>query len=256
MAQDRFTGKIAFVTGGGAGIGRATALAFAAEGAQIAVVDKAHDKAVETVQAIEATGGRALAIACDTAEADQVQAALSKAVAEFGGIDIAFNNAGVEQEPAKVADLDEAEWDRIVNTDLRGTFLCMKYEIPHLLQRGGGSIINISSGAGVRAVPEQSAYTAAKFAVVGLTQAAALEYVTQNVRINAICPGNIDTSMMERVSGGTDEGYKKVISQEPVGRLGRPEEIAAAALYLCSDAAAFTVGLAMSVDGGQSVGLN
>jgi NAD(P)-dependent dehydrogenase (short-subunit alcohol dehydrogenase family) len=132
----------------------------------------------------------------------------------------------------------------------------MEYQIPHLVQRGGGAIVNISSGAGVRAVPELAAYTAAEFRVVRQMQAVALEYVTQNIRINAICPGNIDTSMMERVSGGTKEGYQKVISQDPVGRIGRPEEIAAAALYLCSEAAGLAVVLAMSVDGGQSVGLN
>ena len=152
-----------------------------------------------------------------------------------------------------VAELTEAQWDRIVDIDLRSVFLCMKYEIPLLLKQGGGAIVNTSSGAGVKGIAGQAAYCAAKFGIVGLTKAAALDYAASNLRINAVCPGIIETPMMDRFSGGTPEGRERVIAQEPVGRMGKPEEIAAAVVWLCSDAAAFVVGHALVVDGGQTV---
>jgi NAD(P)-dependent dehydrogenase (short-subunit alcohol dehydrogenase family) len=246
-------GKVAFVTGAANGIGRAAALAFAREGAGVVVADVSEQGNQETARLVEEAGGRALAIRCDVSRAEDVKAALDKTVETLGRLDYAFNNAGIEQPLMPAADLTEDQWDRIVGIDLRGVFLCMKHEIPLMLEQGGGAIVNTSSGAGVKGFAGQAAYCAAKFGVVGLTKAAALDYAPSNIRINAVCPGIVETPMMDRFSGGTPEGRARVIAQEPVGRMGRPEEIAAAVLWLCSDAAAFVVGHAMVVDGGQTV---
>ena len=248
-----YAGKVAFVTGAGTGIGRVTALAFAREGAGVVVADVSEQDNRETARMIEEAGGRALAVACDVRRAEDVKAALDKAVETFGRLDVAFNNAGVEQPIMPAANLTEEEWDRIVDIDLRGVFLCMKHEIPLMLEQGGGAIVNTSSGAGVKGFAGQAAYCAAKYGIVGLSKAAALDYASQNIRVNAVCPGIIETPMMERFSGGTPEGRERVTSQEPVGRMGKPEEIAAAVLWLCSDAASFAIGHAMVVDGGQTV---
>src|SRR5437763_16221932 len=249
-----FTGKVAFVTGAASGIGRAAALAFAREGASVVVADVSEQGNQETARMIEEQGGRALAVRCDVTRGEDVRAALDKTVEAFGRLDVAFNNAGVE--PKKVvptAEVEEEEWDRIINIDLRGVFLCMKYEIPLMLKHGGGAIVNTSSGAGIIGIKGNPAYTAAQHGVIGLTRAAALDYAAQNIRINAVCPGYIDSPMMARFTGGTAEGRARVISEEPIGRMGRPEEIANAVVWLCSDAAAFVVGHAMVVDGGQTV---
>ncbi|MDZ8107026.1 MAG: SDR family oxidoreductase [Nostoc sp. DedQUE12a] len=164
----------------------------------------------------------------------------------------AFDEVRVKGKTA-TAEIEEEEWDRIVDIDLRGVFLCMKYEIPLLLKQGGGAIVNTSSGAGVIGIKGKAAYTAAKHGVIGLTKSAALDYASQNIRVNAVAPGYIDTPMMDRFTGGTAEGRKQVISEEPIGRMGQPEEIANAVVWLCSDAAAFIVGHALVVDGGQTV---
>lgn len=249
-----YVDKVAFVTGAASGIGRAAALAFAREGAIVVVADVSDQDNAATAHMIEERGGKALAVRCDVSQAADVKAALDKAVHAFGRLDVAFNNAGVE--PRKMtltADVEEEEWDRIINIDLRGVFLCMKYEIPLMLKQGAGAIVNTSSGAGVIGIKGNPAYTAAKHGVIGLTRAAALDYAAQGIRVNAVCPGYIATPMMDRFTGGTAEGRAKVISEEPIGRMGTPEEIANAVLWLCSDAAAFTVGHALVVDGGQTV---
>jgi NAD(P)-dependent dehydrogenase (short-subunit alcohol dehydrogenase family) len=247
-----FAGKVAFVTGAANGIGRAAALAFAREGAGVVVADVSEQGNRETARMVEEAGGRALAVRCDVSRAEDVKAALDKAVEAFGRLDCAFNNAGVEQPITATADLTEEEWDRIVSINLRGVFLCMKHEIPLMLRQGGGAIVNTSSGAGVKGFAGQAAYCAAKHGIVGLSKAAALDYAKSNIRINAVCPGIIETPMMDRFSGGTPEGRARVIAQEPIGRMGKPEEIAAAVIWLCSDAAAFVVGHAMVIDGGQT----
>jgi NAD(P)-dependent dehydrogenase (short-subunit alcohol dehydrogenase family) len=249
-----FAGKVAFVTGAASGIGRAAALAFAREGASVVVADVLEQGNQETARMIEEHGGRALAVRCDVTRSEDVKAALHKAVDAFGRLDVAFNNAGVE--PKKLvptAEVEEEEWDRIISIDLRGVFLCTKHEIALMLEQGGGAIVNTSSGAGIIGIRGNPAYTAAKHGVIGLTRAAALDYAASNIRINAVCPGYIDTPMMSRFTSGTSDGRAKVISEEPIGRMGRPEEIANAVLWLCSDAASFTVGHALIVDGGQTV---
>jgi len=247
-----FTGQVAFVSGGGSGIGRATALAFAARGAAVSVTDIDKASAVETASLIQTAGGQASAVACDVAVEEDVQTALQHTIATFGRLDIAFNNAGIEQDQVALADLPTEDFRRLIDIDLTGVFLAMKHQIP-LMREHGGVIVNTSSGAGVKGIPQQAAYAAAKWGVIGMTRSAALENIGDGIRINAVCPGVIDTSMMARTFGEGTEGHEAATAQEPIGRPGRAEEIAAAVVWLCSPASAFTVGHALVVDGGQTI---
>ena len=247
---NRFTDRVAFITGAASGIGRAAAIAFAAEGARVAILDRSAD-ALRTVEAsVKEAGGEVLAIACDVSSPDQVEGAIKQIVDRFGRLDIAFNNAGVENKAAPVHEIDLAEWDRIIGINLRGTFLCMKHELAQMVKQGRGVVVNTSSGAGIRGVAGGAAYAASKHGIIGLTRSAALDYAKQNIRVNAVLPGNIETPMMDRFTGGD---MQKAIDLEPVGRLGKPEEIAEAVLWMASDLGGFVTGAATVIDGGWSL---
>ena len=246
----RFTGKVAFITGAASGIGRAAALAFAREGARVAITDRTEAALDQLRAEIEAASGEVLAIQCDVSVPEDVEAAVAKTAERFGRIDCAFNNAGVENKAAPVHEITLDEWDRILDINLRGTFVCMKHEIAQMLRQGGGVLVNTSSGAGIRGVAGGASYAASKHALIGLTKSAALDYAKANIRVNAVLPGNIETPMMDRFTGGD---IQKAIDLEPVGRLGKPEEIAEAVLWMCSDLGAFVTSAAISVDGGWSL---
>jgi NAD(P)-dependent dehydrogenase (short-subunit alcohol dehydrogenase family) len=247
----RFTDKVAFVTGAASGIGRAAAMAFAAEGARVAILDRSASALDEIEASVrEAGSGEVLAVVADVAIPEEVEAAIGKIVGRFGRLDVAFNNAGVENKAYPVAELPLEEWDRILDVNLRGTFLCMKHELAQMVTQGAGVVVNTSSGAGIKGVPGGAAYAASKHAIIGLTKSAALDYAKRNIRVNAVLPGNIETPMMDRFTGGD---IQKAIDLEPVGRLGRPEEIAEAVLWMSSDLGGFVTGSAIVVDGGWSL---
>ncbi|MCF8571537.1 SDR family oxidoreductase [Gordonia sp. HY002] len=250
-----FTDKVVFITGAGSGIGRATAEAFAAAGADVAVTDTTDEPLRETARLVEAYGRRAFVALCDVTDGRSIEDAVTAAGDTLGPIDIAVNNAGIEQPPTPLAETSEDEFDRLMAVDLRGVFLSMKYEVLAMGERGG-SIVNISSGAGVVGIKGQAAYAAAKHGILGMAKSAALDYAAQGIQINAICPGIIETPMMDRFSGGTPEGRARVIAQEPIGRMGTTEEIASAVLWLSSDLGGFAVGHALVVDGGQTIGIS
>ncbi len=255
MSSDasRFERKVAFVTGASSGIGRATALAFARAGASVAAVDIDGEGAAATARQIEELGGTAVPVTCDVSSEADVKAAVKATTDAFGRLDAAFNNAGIEQPVAALADVAGSDFQRLVAINLTGVFLCMQSQVPAMLASGGGTIVNTASGAGVVGIAGQSAYCASKFGVVGMTKAAALDYAGSGVRINAVCPGIVETPMMDRFTGGTAEGRARVVAQEPIGRMGRPDEIADAVLWLSSDSSSFVVGHALVVDGGQTV---
>lgn len=252
--HDSFTGKAVFITGAGSGIGRATAVAFAARGADVALADLDEDALRETAGQVESHGRRAHVVRCDVTSDDDIAAAVASTVEALGRLDVGVNNAGIEQPPKPVGETSVEELDRILAIDLRGVFLSMKHEILAMGEHGG-SIVNLSSGAGVIGIRGQAAYAAAKHGIIGMTKSAALDYAAEGIQINAVCPGIIETPMMGRFSGGTPEGRERVIGQEPIGRMGTPEEIASAVLWLCSDLGGFAVGHALVVDGGQTVGI-
>jgi NAD(P)-dependent dehydrogenase (short-subunit alcohol dehydrogenase family) len=242
--------KVAFITGAASGIGRATALAFAKQGASVALADVLVDGGRETARLVEAAGGRALFLKCDVSTDRDVRAAIGKTLEQLGRIDCAFNNAGIEGEQGATQDCSEANWDRVLAINLKGVWLCMKAEIPLMLKQRGGAIVNCSSIAGLVGFPGIPAYVASKHGLVGLTRTAALELAKSNVRVNAVCPGVIETPMIDRFTHGEAQIQKQLVAGEPVGRIGKPEEIAQAVLWLCSDASSFVTGQAIAVDGG------
>jgi NAD(P)-dependent dehydrogenase (short-subunit alcohol dehydrogenase family) len=246
----RLSGKVALVTGASSGIGRAAALAFAREDAKVVVADVSVEGGEETVALIKKTGSEALFVRADVARAAEVEALIARAVQMYGRLDCAFNNAGIEGAAATIPDYAEDAWDRVININLKGVWLCMKYEIAQMLKQGGGAIVNTASTAGLVGYRGGSAYVASKHGVVGLTKTAALEYAKAGVRVNAVCPGAIDTPMMGRITGHRTERAARMAASEPVGRMGQPQEIAEAVVWLCSDAASFVTGHAMAVDGG------
>ena len=250
MAQ--MDGHVALVTGASSGIGRATALAFAAEGAAVVVADANDDGGAATVAKIVDLGGRAVFVHTDVTDAEQVGRMVEQAISAYGHLDHAFNNAGIEGAPAPLAECTRENWDHTIGVNLTGVFLCLQAEIPALLANGGGSIVNCASIAGLNGFPGLGAYVASKHGVNGLTKAAALELAPEGIRVNSVCPGAIDTEMVARVAEEQPEMIEQTIAAHPLGRLGRPEEIASTVVWLCSDAAGFVTGQAIAVDGGYT----
>ena len=246
----QFEGKASLVTGGASGIGQAAALAFAREGAKVIVADVLAEGGEETVGMIKEAGGQATFIKTDVSKAIEVERLIKKAVGTYGRIDFAFNNAGIEGVLALTADCTEENWDRTISINLKGIWLCMKYEIPEMLKQGGGAIVNNSSVAGLVGFQGFPAYCASKGGVVQLTRTAALEYAKAGIRVNVVCPGVIRTPMVERLLSGQPEAEAGFIAMEPIGRMGKPEEVAEAVVWLCSDAASFVTGYPLAVDGG------
>lgn len=252
----RLHGKVALVTGGGSGIGRAAARLFADEGAVVAVVDVVADSAEETAGKVAAAGGRASAFVASVAIADQITEAVDAAAERFGGLHVVYNNAGVGSQ-GSVADADEADWDRCFDVNVKGTFLTSRAAVPHLAAGGGGAIINQASVAALVGVPDFAAYCAAKGAVVALTRSMAVDLAPQRIRVNAIAPGTVFTPLMEpmlreRGGGDLDAGLAMTVSKYPIGRLGTPEEIARAALFLACGDSSFATGSVVTVDGGMT----
>lgn len=246
-----FAGKVALVTGSGSGIGRATALGFGAGGANVAVADINEAAGQATAQAIRDAGGTATFFRVDVSDYASVEALIASVVSEYGRLDMAHNNAGIEAEPVPLAELDPANWRKIIDINLTGVFFCMKAQIPVMAAQGGGSIVNTSSASGLIGGYRHADYTAAKHGVIGLTKAAALDYAMSNIRVNAICPGLVDTPFVEYLPAAALE---RLMFGTPMTRLAQPEEVANAVLWLSSDAASYVTGHAMSIDGGVTIG--
>jgi NAD(P)-dependent dehydrogenase (short-subunit alcohol dehydrogenase family) len=243
-------GRVALVTGGASGIGRATALAFAREGAKVTVADVNAAGSDETLRLIRERGGEALFVRTDVTQAAEVEALIGEVVRQYGRLDCAFNNAGTVGKPSSTAECTEQDWDWAIDVNLKGVFLCMKYEIPIMLKQGHGAIVNAASIAGLIGVKNNAAYVASKHGVVGLTKASALECAPAGIRVNAVCPGFVRTPILEL--DGKPESESRYARLQPMGRLAQPEEVAEAVVWLCSDAASYVAGHTMSVDGGMA----
>src|SRR5882724_11508230 len=232
--MNEFQGKVAIVTGGTSGIGRAAAVAYAREGARVVVAGRRAAEGEETVRLIRAQGGEGFFVTTDVSKAFQVKELVERTMEKFGRLDFAFNNAAIEQEPTPFLEQDEETYDRVMDINVKGVWLSMKYEIPAMLKTGGGSIVNTSSGAGVIGMPDMEIYVASKHAVIGLTKSAALEFGKQGIRVNAILPGVVETEMFERFVGEKPDLRAQMTGMHPIGRIGKPEEIAEAAIWLSS----------------------
>jgi NAD(P)-dependent dehydrogenase (short-subunit alcohol dehydrogenase family) len=248
-----FGGKVALVTGAAAGMGLATARAFAEAGASVVLADFNEDGVKAAAEELVAAGHKAIAVRCDVSDDAQVEAMVGRTVAEFGRLDAAFNNAGVMAKIAPTAESTREEWDRVIGVNLRGVWSCMKHELRQMERQGGGAIVNNASVGALTGNPGIGSYIASKHGVVGLTRAAALEYVKRGIRVNAVNPGLIDTQVARDVVAGSEEAYADIAKNVPIGRAGRPEEIASAVLWLCSPGASYVVGHALTIDGGMTV---
>jgi NAD(P)-dependent dehydrogenase (short-subunit alcohol dehydrogenase family) len=248
-----FNGQVALVTGAGAGMGLATAEAFAAAGAAVVLADFNGIAVQKAAQKLVAAGHKAIAVTCDVSDDAQVAAMVDRTVAEFGRVDLAFNNAGTMARVVPTADSTREEWDRVIGINLRGVWSCMKHELRQMERQGGGAIVNNASVGALTGNPGIGAYIASKHGVVGLTRTAALEYVKKGIRVNAVNPGLIDTQIARDVVSGDEQAYADMMKQIPIGRAGKPEEIASIVLWLCSPAASYVVGQAFTVDGGMTV---
>ena len=246
----RVEGKVALITGGGSGIGRATALLFGREGAKVVVADYNPEGGERTVKSIKEAGGSAVFHAADVSNPQDVDTLMHKVVEAYGRLDCAFNNAGIEGQMEDTPTCTLENWNRVIAINLTGVFLCMKYEIPLMLKHGGGTIVNTASGAGLVGLAGAPAYVAAKHGVAGLTKTAALEFAHKGIRVNAVCPGFIRTPMVERILDKGVFSEEQVFAAEPMRRMGKPEEIAEAVLWLSSELSSFVTGLPMPVDGG------
>lgn len=249
--SNTFKDKVALVTGSTFGIGKATAIAFAKAGAKVVCADWEDDQ--ETVSTIKKNGGQAIFIKCDVSDEASVKATVKAAVDTFGRLDFAFNNAGIEGVPSSTHEGTNENWDRTLGINLSGTWYCMKHEIEQMLKQGSGAIVNNASIAGLVGFQGTAAYVASKHGVVGLTKAAALDYAKQGIRINVVCPGVIKTPMIDRFTGNNKAVEEQFVAGKPIGRIGQPDEVADAVLWLCSDASSFIIGHALPVDGGWVV---
>lgn len=248
--QQQLAEKVALITGSGSGIGRETAVLFAQHGAKIAIADVNANSGKETVQMITKAGGDAFFIQADVSQANQVESMVGEVVARYGRLDVAFNNAGIEGAPVRTTDVSEADFDQIMAVNVKGVWLCLKYEIKQMVHQGGGVIVNAASVAGLVGTHSMPVYGASKHAVIGLTKSAALEYARKGIRINAICPSIIRTPMVERGFAEFPQFVEATKRLNPMRRLGEPKEVAEAVLWLCSDAASFVNGTALTIDGG------
>jgi NAD(P)-dependent dehydrogenase (short-subunit alcohol dehydrogenase family) len=247
--------KVALITGGTTGIGRDTAMLFAKNGAKVVISGRRETEGNETISLVRAAGGDGLFVKSDVSKSADIQSLIQKTIEKFGRLDLAFNNAGIEGQWKPIIEQSEEDWDSVIDINLKGVWLCLKYEIQQMLKQGSGAIVNMSSVAGLMGAAGAAVYVASKHGVIGLTRTVALEYAARNIRVNAVCPAVIETAMAERAFADP-EVNKRILAQHPIGRFGKPMEIAEAVLWLCSDKSSFMTGHYIVLDGGMRAGPN